>query len=183
MKDIVEEAIRFYYDEPHDEEYLERCRGPLDVADVVASAAAEFAEEVQTPDPYWAFWPAYKVKADFGTCRKRDFEAEFESTILVSKLVKFFHVTHYFSVENRYGKRVAPTLDGYSGMGYIMPQFNMHETLRERLTERGYAELDLADMEEIVPALSFPEGVTIFGRQVSIQYALFHDLRGLCPQD
>jgi hypothetical protein len=131
-------------------------------------------------DPYW---PAYDAQVSFGTYTRRSFEAEFVSTLYVSKLVKIFHVTHFFSVKNCHEQRVEPTLLGDWGTGLIMPQFNMHESLSQQLTSRGYTELDLLDMREIIPTLSFPEGVTIFGRQVSVQYALFHDLRGLCPED
>lgn len=89
---------------------------------------------------------------------------------------------HGFSVENRHDERVAPTLDGISNTGYIMRQFNVHGALSQELT-RGYKDLDFPDMREIIPTLSFSEDVTIFGRQVSVEYALFHDLRGLCPKD
>jgi hypothetical protein len=182
VKDIIADAVRFYYEEGNDEIYVQRCREALDVADVVGTTAAEFAEDVYVPNED-AFWPAHEVWPLFGTFTRGVFEAEFQSQVYISKLARLFHVSHAFSVKNCHEQRVAPTLDGYGNTGYVMRQFDMHETLRQRLTERDYAELDLADMDEIVPGLSFPGGVTIFGRQVSVRYALFHDLRGLCSQD
>lgn len=183
MKQIVADAIRFYYEENNDAVYLVRCKESLDVADVVATTAAEFSQEVSLPDSYWSFWPAYKVRVGFPTCSRGLFEAEFATEIFVSKLVRVFHVRHLFSVENQHERRIAPALDGYGNTGYIMSQFDMHEVVRERLAAHHYTELDLADMDEVIPSLSFPPDVTIFGRQVRVEFALFHDLLGLCPDE
>jgi hypothetical protein len=181
MKEIVADAIRFYYGQGNDSLYLERSQSPLAVAEIIRGTLREFNVMVQLESEPIA--PGYEVQVSFGTYARGAFDAEFVSTILVSKLVEVFHVVHFFSVKNRHEQRVEPTLDGYGGTGFIMPQFDMHEALRERLIARGYTELDLADMEEIIPTLSFPEDVTIFGRQVSVQVALFRDLRRLCPED
>ena len=181
MKQLVADAIRFFYQDSHDVIYRERCQAPLDVTGVVDASVAEFGVEFDIESGL--FWPAYEMQVSFGPYHRGIFEAEFRTTISISKLAKLFHVFHSFTVENQHEERVLPELDGYGNTGFIKKQFNLHEMLRQRLAECGYTELDLADMDEVVPALSFPEGVTIFGRQVSVRYALFHDLRGLCPAD
>ena len=181
MQDAVKDAIRFYYEQSNDDVYLGRCRQSLDVTAVISTILDEFDAEVDFESN--PFWPSYQAQLSFGEYAQDMFVAEFRTTLLVSKLARLFHVFHAFSVKNNHELRVAPSLRGFAGTGYIIPQFNMHEVLRERLTALGYIELDLADMEEIIPTLSFPEGVTIFGRQVSVQVALFDDLRGLCPAD
>lgn len=177
---IVSDAIRFYYEEKNDASYLERCQAPLQVAGEVASIVAGSGAEIDfESDP---FWPAYTAQLRFETCREGSFIASFTSTIAISKLGTLFHVAHFFEVENHHHERVEPSLFGHGNTGYIMKQLELHEALRQRLVGKGYTELDLADMAEVLPSLSFPEGVTLFGRQVSVEFALFHDLRGLCPE-
>jgi hypothetical protein len=183
MNDLVADAIRFYYQDKNDVAYLERCRAPLEIADVIMATLTAFSQNVRLPGDSWAIWPAYEARVNFGTYTRDRVVAEFDTELLVSKLARVFHVRHGFSVENHHEERVEPTLFGYGNTGYTKEQFNLHEMLRQRLTACGYTELDLADMDEVVPTLAFPEGVTIFGRQVSVRYALFHDLRGLCPAD
>jgi hypothetical protein len=181
MKDIVADAIRFYFQEDNDSVFLERCRAPLDVADLINTTVAEFDAKILVQSSVYG--PRYKLQVGFGTYRRDLFEAEFVTEIVVSKLVKLFNVLHAFSVENRHEQRVEPTLDGTGNTGFIMKQFEFHEALSQRLIERGYTELDHADMKEVIPTLSMPEDVTIFGRQVTVWFALFHDLRRLCPED
>jgi hypothetical protein len=181
MKDIVVDAIRFYFEENHDSAFLERCQAPLDVADLINSTVAELGAEIRVQSSVYG--PHYSLQVGFGTCRRDLFEAEFVTEILVSKLAKLFNVLHAFSVENRHEQRVEPTLDGIGNTGFIMKQFELHEALSQRLTDRGYTELDRADMDEVIPTLAMPEDVKIFGRQVTVSFALFHDLRGLCPED
>ncbi len=41
--------------------------------------------------------------------------------------------------------------------------------------------MSYAEIIEVIPELKFPKEVTIFGSQVTVEYAIFHDLLGLCP--
>lgn len=183
MIQVVQDTLRRFYQQHDHETYLRRCRQALDVAELVVDIVQGYStESIDVLD--YGIWPAWEVRTRFPTYRRGAFAARFDTTIKISKIAKLFHVLHGFDVENRHVTRVAPTLDGYGDIGYISCQFQLHEKVRDALVERGYAELDLADMEEIIPELSFPESVTIFGRQVSVEYALFHDVvLGLCVND
>jgi hypothetical protein len=181
MKDIVLDAVRKYHERGDDAAYLEQCHSLLHVTDLVYTIAVEFAEEVELEPE--RVGPGKRVWARFGTCRRDLFVAEFDTEIRISKLASVFHVLHGFTVANQHLERVEPNLFGYGNTGYIKGQFQLHEAITQRLTERGYTELTLADMEEVIPSLSFLEGVTIFGPQVKVEHALFQDFRGLCPED
>ncbi|CAI8708686.1 MULTISPECIES: hypothetical protein [Bacillus] len=45
----------------------------------------------------------------------------------------------------------------------------------------GYTDLSYAEINEVVEGVQFPEGVTLFGPQVTVEYALFHDVLDICP--
>jgi hypothetical protein len=151
------------------------------VANTVLATAKKFALTCEAEPA--SVQPDKKIRAKFGTYSRRLFVAEFDTEIRISKLANVFHVLHGFTVENQHENRLLTELDGYGNTGYIKRQFRLHEAITQLLTERGYTELTLADMEEVIPSLSFLEGVTIFGPQVKVEHALFQDFRGLCPQD
>jgi hypothetical protein len=78
---------------------------------------------------------------------------------------------------------VIPVLRGYSDMGFIKQQYDFHTQASEILTKHGYIELKTTQMDEVICDLSFPEGIVIFGPQVTVRYALFHDLLELCSEE
>jgi hypothetical protein len=126
-------------------------------------------------------WPSKKWNFCFPKVQKGEFKAEFNTILLVSKLAPLFHVQHEFTVDNQSEERIRP-LDGFFEQSFIQPQFQLGETLTKAFNGSGYARLTYAEMNEVVCDLSFPPGVTIFGPQVTVQYALFHDLLGICTE-
>jgi len=73
-----------------------------------------------------------------------------------------------------------PTLDGSSPRPLIMQQADLDNHIAAALEGAGFSRLSYAEFNEVVCSLSFPSNVTIFGPQVTVEYALFHDLLGLC---
>lgn len=178
MKPIVADTIRFYYEEPNDALYLERCRAHLDILDLVTRTAASLGVEVEVESDPVA--PAYKIWVSFGTFVQGFFVAEFDTEIVVSKLAKVFHLRHGFTVENCHDERVTPSLDGYGNTGYIKKQLRLHVALTRQLADSGYIELELADMEEIIAAMPSLGGIA--GAHVRVEHVLFQDMRGLCAR-
>lgn len=181
MKDIVKDAIHFYYEQSNERAYLERCRSESDTPQIILATATLHGAGLDFSSAPGG--PAYRIQVSFGICARGLFVAEFTTSIVVSKLAPLFNILHSFSVENRHERPSEPTLDGYAGTGFIVPQMDLHTALCEQLTERGYTELELADMDEVVPTLSPPRDASVFGRQVTVQFALFYDLLGLCSAD
>ena len=69
-----------------------------------------------------------------------------------------------------------------SGEPYIKEQYDFYDRISKSLVSIGYSEISYAELTEVVYGVSFPEGVKIFGPQVTVEYALFHDLLELCPE-
>ena len=101
---------------------------------------------------------------------------------MISKLAPVFFVQHEFSVENHIDDPVAPVLDGLSDQPYSKAQFELADRLSTILSQHGYRQLSDTMMREVICELTVPEGVTIFGPQVTVEYALFNDLLGLCSR-
>ncbi|MEH7190132.1 hypothetical protein [Bacillus toyonensis] len=74
------------------------------------------------------------------------------------------------------------TLDGYDTQAYTIQQLEFDSQVIQSLTSKNYTQLSYAEVNEVVMDLTFPEGVTIFGPQVTVEYAMFHDVLDLCPE-
>ncbi|KLA31148.1 hypothetical protein B4077_3416 [Bacillus cereus] len=74
------------------------------------------------------------------------------------------------------------TLDGYDTQPYTIQQVEFEQQVIQFLTSENYTQLSYAKVNEVVMNLKFPEGVTIFGTQVTVEYAMFHDVLDLCPE-
>ena len=181
MNNLVEQTIKRIYKNRDQEFYLMRCSHKLILPDNFYLllrnsnlSIIDFNQERITPAKSWFI--------EFEQFNHGEFNASFTTKLLISKLAPLFYIQHEFEVENRIKKRIEPILDGYSGMPYIIAQYNFHEQISEVLRQGGYTELTYAEMYEVVCGLSFPEEVTIFGPQVTVEYALFHDLLDLCSK-
>ncbi|PGZ09121.1 hypothetical protein COE47_33070, partial [Bacillus thuringiensis] len=65
---------------------------------------------------------------------------------------------------------------------YTIQQLEFDLQVIQSLTSKNYTQLSYAEVNEVVMDLTFPEGVTIFGPQVTVEYAMFHDVLDLCPE-
>ncbi|WP_257144542.1 hypothetical protein [Bacillus toyonensis] len=74
------------------------------------------------------------------------------------------------------------TLDGYDTQAYTIQQLEFDSQVIQSLTSKNYTQLSYAEVNEVVMDLTFPEGVTILGPQVTVEYAMFHDVLDLCPE-
>jgi len=128
-------------------------------------------------------WPCRKWMFRFPLVVKGELEVQFDSTVMISKVVNAFYLQHEFGVKNRADEKITPSLDGFSERPYVKTQFELDERLTTILKHANYTRLTLAMMNEVVCDLSFPKGVTIFGPQVTVEYALFHDLLGICEDN
>lgn len=126
--------------------------------------------------------PAKKWTFKYPEVIKGEFEASFSTTLLISKIAPFYYMQHEFEVENKDENKLAPTLDGFDGQPYIRSQYVFQEQVNEVLGNKRYFKLSYAEITEVISELSFSEGVTIFGSQVTVEHAIFHDLLGLCNE-
>lgn len=112
---------------------------------------------------------------------KGEFNVLYKTLLSVSKIAPLYYIQHEFEVENVDEDRMQPTLDGFSGQPYTKTQATYHKNIVEILEKAGFLELSYAEMNEVLSGLSFKYEPTIFGSQVTVEYALFHDIWELCP--
>jgi hypothetical protein len=182
MNNIAKKAIEHYYIDAKHSYYLEKCHQNLDFAGGIESSLKDIDSNISEQSPQ-LIWPSKDWLIDYDEFTENSFNASFLTRLKISKLAPLFYVQHEFSVLNRVHPRIEPTLDGYSGMPYTMDQYNFQEKISKFLKEKDYIQLTYSEMYEVIPELSFPKNVTIFGSQVTVEYALFHDLLDLCPED
>jgi hypothetical protein len=182
MNNTAKKAIEHYYINANYSYYLEKCNQNLDFIDGIESSLKDIDSNISEQSPQ-SIWPSKDWLIDYGEFSENSFNASFLTRLKISKLAPLFYVQHEFSVLNRVNSRIEPTLDGYSGMPYTMDQYNFQEKISKILEEKNYIKLTYSEMCEVITELSFSENVTIFGPQVTVEYALFHDLLDLCPED
>ncbi len=182
MQNMVRSVIDRVFRERDREFFLGCCCRPP----ALPPALSELLKRPQAPvmEYYTALrcWPCRKWVIQTSTVEKGDFHAKFETHLVISKLAPLFHIHHEFSVRNADEERVTPALGGFSEQAYSLSQFRLEEEACRILTSAGYSRLSFAELAEVVGDLSSPPGVTMFGPQVTVEYALFNDLFGWCGE-
>lgn len=181
MKEKVREVIMKVYLEKEYDFYKKRCGEELRMSD-------KFCEFLKTSFHYMEMSaqipnPAREWYVHFESVKKGEFSIKYNTVIKISKIVQVFNVQHEFEVENRDVNRIEPFLDGYSGEAYCKNQFKLHEKVRECLFADGFEELTYAEMHEVIGGLDMPNGITIFGNQMTVDAAIFKDVFDLCSID
>ncbi|MBW4520181.1 MAG: hypothetical protein KME16_10840 [Scytolyngbya sp. HA4215-MV1] len=182
MNRVVKEIINRIYKENDCDFFLEKCSQiltlPKKLHTVIEDNGIKIVE-YKKPDIY----PSAKWKFHFKKVVKGEFEASFSSVLLISKLIKVFYLQHEFIVINKDEDRILPDLDGFSGQAYSKSQYNFDDEICKSLLELGFIRLTYAEISETVPDLFFPEEVTIFGSQVTVEYLVFEDILSPCPKN
>lgn len=182
MKDVVRQAIdRIYLANDH-ALYRDRCGS---TADLPAELPAQLRDASISLTEHHAgqHWPSWRWDMRLHRVVKGEFDAWFNSTLQLSKLARVYYLEHEFEIANCDDKRMDSKLHGFTGQPYTQAQFNLAERVAAVLTPAGYQPLTLAEMAEVIPELTFIPGVKIFGPQVTVEYALFHDLLRLYVSD
>ena len=183
MNQEVKEIIDVIYFGKNHQLYLERCQSQLVIVDRLLERVKN--ENIRVIEYYSSsdFYPACIFTVEYLRTSKDQFTSTFSSKVMVCKVLPLFYVQHEFALESKDEDVIAPVLDGFGGQAYIKQQLSLHEDIKKLLIEENYTELSFIEMHEVICNLSFPENVTLFGNQVTLEYALFHDLLELCPDD
>ena len=132
-------------------------------------------EDTDSPSRYW--------RVDFQDYKNGELEISYDTEFQISKVAPLFYIQHEFSVDHKNKNRVDPSLDGFCGSAYTKEQFELDDKIRTILIKKGYHELSLFDMDEAVEGFKMPEGVTIFGHNVTVELLLFVDILNICPDE
>lgn len=127
------------------------------------------------------FRPVQRFRVVFKPYINNGIEIEYESTLEICKLVNAYYLEHSFEINNPDLRKIG-NLNGFSDQSYIKEQYYIEEAIVELLNNRGYKRLFYADMNEVIPEIEVPES-RIFGNQMTVEIALFHDLYGFLDEE
>ncbi|MDE6470102.1 MAG: hypothetical protein K2L19_03675 [Eubacterium sp.] len=173
MKEVFKQCIeRIYIDKDFDF-FRAKCAESADyVSDLVELAESQCEKSIvcdSTNEPNVKIWFIYK------SYFKGDFSAEFNTILKISKICGVFVFQHEFSVKNILPQKIAPVLDGYDANPYIKSQWDLEDILSDFLTSKGLIKSDIIELNEVVGGVALPNP-TIFGKQLTVENALFRDL-------
>ncbi|KAA0777173.1 hypothetical protein DT250_03170 [Bacillus sp. AR2-1] len=181
MNELVKKTIQYFYVNGNANEYLIRCKNKIELPKEL-TVFIQNARIQTTPFYNDDIWPAEKFVFKFETYKKDNLQVKYRSTLLISKLAPVFYLQHEFSVACPDDASLMSTLDGYDTQPYTIQQLELEQQVIKSLTSKNYTQLSYAEVNEVVMGLKFPEGVTIFGPQVTVEYTMFHDVLDLCPE-
>lgn len=119
--------------------------------------------------------PAIELWIYFKDYKEEKLSIEYRTILKISKIADVFVFQHEFCVENRDPNRMDPVLDGFRGEPYIFEQDKMEKEITQFLMQQGLEKLKLSELYEVVENIRMPEN-SIFGRQMTVENALFRDL-------
>lgn len=181
MDKLIADTInKFYNKEFAQEEYLSLCKQEIILSDSLKSylKTEKISYENTNEDE---IWPSATFIFEFEPFEKNDFHISYSSKLMISKLAPVFYIQHEFELENIDPKRSTPTLDGFSTQTYAMHQQEFDTKVNHILKDMGYNALDYQEMNEVIGDLDI-KTEPLFGSQVTVELALFHDLLELCPE-
>lgn len=180
MKAVVQQIIDQYYLQKNVSDYLDKCRNKNCVPVEIKNYAKQHDITICDINEE-EIWPSVTVDFTYPSYIRGELEVQYSSTLKISKLAPVFYVEHAFQVENKDPNRINPTLEGFDSQPYTKQQLKLESQVKNVFQERGFQQLSYSEMNEVISDLQFPEDVTLFGPQVTVEYALFFDLLELCP--
>ena len=182
MKSIISKAIDKFYKKDNVEAYLACCNQKW----LISSQLEKYADKndihvinVDGSD----IWPSVELFFEYPTFEKGEFNVQYCSTLMISKLAPIYYIQHEFEVDNVDPSNMSPILDGFDVQPYCKQQYFLEVEIDNWLIQLGYEKLGYAEINEVICNLRFKEEKPLFGSQVTVEYALFFDLLGVCPDE
>lgn len=180
MDALTQEALDRYYKHVNKVEYLLTCQKEIVLPIELISFLHNKEIRIEKYN-LGEIWPSKKWILDQGDVTKGEFSARFSSLLMVSKLAPFYYLHHEFQVMNQTEDKMSPTLDGFDNQPYTKTQAELDSVVLKGMSAKGYTRLSNSQMNEVLPDIYFNKDVELFGSQVTVEYALFHDTLELCP--
>lgn len=180
MNVLVKEVVENLYKPKDVNGILARCRKTIELSKEVVSKIKDYQIKL-IPHNLGDVWPSSTWTFDLPDYVNGEFKVSYSSLLMVSKLAPLYYLQHEFEVDNKDDQKMNPILNGFDVQPYTRAQANLEEIIKESFKKEGYECLSYREMNEVLPEFEFSEGVTIFGTQVTVEYALFHDLLEICP--
>ena len=181
MNNLVKNAINRIYFLKDKEYFVNKCLRILQLPEEFSSLLR--SDDIEVIRGKEVNTASEKFYIEYKSFVKGDFKLKYNTVIQISKIVPIYYMQHGFEVDNIDDNRIGSSLDGYDIQPYSKRQFDLHEDIIRILGNAGFTKLTLSEMNEVVEGLKFPQGVTIFGGQITVEQALFNDVFGYCLED
>lgn len=179
-KQIYDIVTRVYRKKDYDF-FIERCRITPEFYADIPRLAKQFCKRTefhnQGDDPSAEFCFCYK---DF---TEDNFSVNYRSVLQISKAADLFYIQHEFDIKNIDPEGITPVLDGFDSQAYTRSQFELDEVIGNYLVKQGLRRISQKELDEVIPDLEMPNGVDLFGSQMTVENALFRDIYGICEAD
>jgi hypothetical protein len=127
-------------------------------------------------------YPSRSWYINFSNYKKNEFEIEYKTILKISKVTPIFNIQHEFDVPHKNKDSISPSLGYFCDQPYTKEQAELHNEIVSALRQKGYFELKKSDMDEVVEGFKMPEGVTIFGEDITVALLLFVDVLDICSE-
>lgn len=181
MKDTIKNTIDKIYFKKEKEFFINNCIKKIELPEEFNLLLSN--NEINVITGREEAFPSKKYYIEFEPFVKGEFRIKYQTIIQISKIIPIFYIQHEFDVDNKDENSMGSSLSGFDGQPYTKHQYDFQERLLKILNEAGFTELSYSEINEVVCGLNFPEGVNIFGSQVTVEQALFNDVFGYCSED
>lgn len=180
MNNLVREVVESFYHQEDKLGYLLKCQRTIEIPIELTIFLNNNNIKLQ-PHSTGDVWPSCKWTFGHEDYCKGEFRVSYSSLLMVSKLAPLYYLHHEFQVNNKDEQKMSPTLDGFDEQPYTWTQAELESIIKESFKELGYEQLSYKEMNEVLQGIRFGDDVDLFGPQVTVEYALFHDVLEICP--
>lgn len=177
MIEEVKKTIEMTYIERNFEPFVSRCHEKLEfIGELLNAVQTKINSAVVSdlPDD-----PSVVIYFDVCEFAKNDFKVRYKSVLSISKVTEVYHIQHEFEADDPDPDAMTPVLDGFGDEPYCKVQFALEETICGFLAAKGFKQLTGAEMDEVIPEVDMPQNA-LLGSQMTVEYAVFKDMWGLC---
>ncbi|MFC6332755.1 hypothetical protein ACFP56_08990 [Paenibacillus septentrionalis] len=180
MNYLIREVVKNLYHQENRLEYLSKCKSKIELSSELITFLKNNNLTLH-PHNNGDVWPSCKWTIVQGDYCKGEFRVSYSSLLMVSKLAPLYYLHHEFQVDNKDVQKMSPTLNGFDEQPYTSIQADLESIIKELFNEQGYEQLSYKEMNEVLTGIFFGDDVELFGQQVTVEYALFHDVLEICP--
>ncbi|MBC2322568.1 hypothetical protein [Listeria booriae] len=178
MKTLVLETIDSIYKNKDYDFFRDKCAVRFELLDGLMNLIKSNNAEVNVTEI--DLEPSIRFYIKYPNFELGELKVSYKTIIDVSKIIPIFYVQHEFEVENKDERRMSPVLDGFDGQPYTMSQAEMYDAIVDFMRKHDYAEISYAEMNTVIPYITMPADVSIFGPQFTVEICLFHDILNIC---
>lgn len=180
MLEEIKRVVETTYIRKNYGNFVSGCHGKIEFIDELLDAARTCFDKADV----WELLgePCTEVHFNVRGFSKNDFNIRYTSVLSISKVVDVYYLQHEFEVENPDPDSMEPFPCGFGDEPYCKQQYALEEAVRGVLTAKGFKRLSYAERDEVIPEVEMPQN-ELFGSQMTVEYAIFKDMWGLCETE